>query len=66
LTVIEWNIKTERTVHLMGVEFPLHELVRDQSSRPGYDYTAYIKADEFRRLDNEGVLGMAEMDPDIG
>jgi hypothetical protein len=68
LTVIEWNIKTERTVHLCdGSGISLHELVPGSKVRaPGYDYTAYIKADEFRRLDNEGVLGLAEMDPDIG
>lgn len=67
LTVIEWKMKTGRTIHLCDANgISLHEITPGPKLRaPGFDFTAYVKADGFRNLDQAGVLALSEMDEDV-
>lgn len=67
LTVIEWKIKTDRTVHLCDANgISLHEITPGVKVRaPGFDFTAYVKTEAFRSLDQEGGLALAEMHEDV-
>lgn len=67
LTVIEWKIKTDRTVHLCDANgISLHEIAPGVKVRaPGFDFTAYVKTEGFRNLDQEGALALAEMHEDV-
>jgi hypothetical protein len=67
VVIIEWNIPTERVVHLCdSTGISLHETPAGQQVRaPGFNFTAYIKSDHFRELDKTGILALADMHDDV-
>jgi hypothetical protein len=67
LVIIEWNIPTERVVHLCdSTGISLHETPAGQQVRaPGFNFTAYIKSDHFRELDKSGLLALADLHEDV-
>ena len=67
VSVIEWNIPTERVLHLCDASgITLHETeVGQQVRAPGFNFTVYIKTDHFRELDKENKLLLEELHPDV-
>jgi hypothetical protein len=65
ITVIEWNIKTERHLSLCDAKgITLHDLPTGHQIRaPGFNYTAYIKTDLFKELDKQNQLILGEEHP---
>ena len=67
MAIIEWRAPTDRVLHLCdpnGValsSLPVGQYIR----APGYEFTAYIKSDLFRELDQKNQLDLAEMSPDL-
>jgi hypothetical protein len=68
VTVVEWSIPTERTLHLCdGSGVALHQTsVGSQIRAPGFNFTAYIKSDLLRELDNQNQLVLEDLHPDVG
>lgn len=68
VTVVEWSIPTDRTLHLCdGSGVALHQTsVGSQIRAPGFSFTAYIKSDLLRELDNQNQLVLEELHPDVG
>ncbi len=66
ITIIEWNIKTEREMHLCDADgVSLHVLPAGKVRAPGFNFTAYVKSDHFRELDKNNNLILEELDGDI-
>ena len=66
VTIIEWNIKTDRELHLCDADgVSLHVLPSGKIRAPGFSFTAYVKADHFRELDKNNNLILEELDNDI-
>jgi hypothetical protein len=67
VSIIEWSTPTERAIHLCDAKgISLSTVQAGQQIRaPGYEFTAYIKADHFRELDKDGKLLLDELDPDV-
>lgn len=67
VSVVEWNIPTERVLHLCDANgIALHETqVGQQVRAPGFKFTAYVKSDHFRELDKQNQLVLEEMHPDV-
>lgn len=67
VSVVEWNIPTERTLHLCDASgVALHETLAGQQIRaPGFNFTAYVKSDHFRELDKENKLMLEDLHPDV-
>jgi hypothetical protein len=67
ISIIEWKTPTKRIVHLCdnsGV--CLHETEAGVQIRaPGFHFTAFIKTDHFRKLNQEGLLVVEELSPDV-
>lgn len=64
LTIIEWKNSTERYLYLCDAEgFSLAE-VRPNIHAPGFDFTAYLKSDYLRHLDNQNSL-VEEFNPNL-
>lgn len=65
LTVIEWNQPTERSLYLCDSGgFSLNEIPTGIRA-PGFNFTAYLKSDYIRDLDEEGVLELEELHPGL-
>jgi hypothetical protein len=67
VVVIEWNIQTERVIHLCDSKgVSLHEFSAGQHIRaPGFSFSVYLKSDHFRELDKVNELAIAELHPDV-
>jgi hypothetical protein len=67
VSVVEWNIPTERTLHLCDANgIALHETQAGQQIRaPGFNFTAYVKSDHFRELDKANLLLLDDLHPDV-
>lgn len=66
LVVVEWAIKTDRTIHLCDSDgVSLFEIKAEKIRAPGFHFTAYIKCDHIRELDKTNQLSMSELHPDI-
>ncbi|KQC10450.1 MAG: hypothetical protein APR54_03160 [Candidatus Cloacimonas sp. SDB] len=67
VSIIEWNIPTDRAYHLCDASgISLHELeVPDKIRAPGFNFTVYIKSDYFREMAKSNQLEMGEMHPDV-
>ena len=65
LEVIEWKNPTDRAVYLCNeAGFPLSQAdVRLHA--PGFNFSAYLKSAYISKLSNEGLLGLAEMNPEL-
>lgn len=61
LEVIEWTSATERAVFLCGEEgFPLQRVTPTFHS-PGHQFSAYLKSPYISKLQNEGMIGLVEL-----
>ena len=67
VAVVEWNIPTERTLHLCDANgVALYETQAGQQIRaPGFNFTAYVKSDHIRELDKENKLILEDFHPDV-
>jgi len=62
LEVIEWKTQTERMLYLCSVDgFPLHRVVPGIHA-PGFDFSAYLRSAYVSELNEQGTLGLAELD----
>ena len=65
LTVIEWNQPMERSLYFCDSGgFSLAEIPVGIHA-PGFNFSAYLKSDYIRDLDEEGVLELEELHPGI-
>ena len=67
IRVIEWKTPTKRVLHLCDSSGAcLHEAEAGVQIRaPGFQFSAFIKTDHFRKLDKEGLLVVEELSPDL-
>lgn len=66
LVIVEWAIKTDRTINLCDVDgVSLFEIKAEKIRAPGFHFTAYIKCDHIRELDKTNQLSLSELHPDI-
>src|SRR6185503_11884543 len=66
LTVIHWNVPALRALFLCDEDgFALRELPPGIHAPGQEDFTAYLKADVMRKLDEQGVLDFDELNPDV-
>lgn len=62
LEVVEWKTNTERMLYLCSVDgFPLHRIVPGIHA-PGFDFSAYLRSAYVSELNEQGTLGLAELD----
>ena len=65
LTVVEWNTPGKRGVYLCdGNGFMLHHALPRLYFR-GFSYSAYLKSDYVAELDEQGLLQLEELSPDV-
>lgn len=68
LTIIEWNIETERVINLCsakGISLEEYE-PKHRIKAKGFNFTAYLKSEYFQELENEGLLSLRELEPTVG
>jgi hypothetical protein len=66
LTVIEWKSSVSRSLVLCDESgFPLQETIPGVQA-PGFSFTAYLKSNYLRTLNDENVLTLEAMDSDVG
>lgn len=66
VSVIEWNIPTDRVFHLCDSQgISLSEITGQSIKAPGFNFTAYIKTDYFRELDSANLLGLSDLHQDV-
>ena len=67
LTIIEWNIETDRIISLCtekGISLAEYE-PKSRIKAKGFNFTAYIKSKYFQELENNGLLSLAELEPSV-
>lgn len=66
IRIVEWKTPTERTLHLCDSNGAcLHETQAGVQIRAkGFEFSAFIKTDHFRKLNKEGLLDN-ELSPDV-
>jgi hypothetical protein len=65
LEVIEWKAPTERMLYLCDASgLPLHRIPPGIHA-PAFEFSPYLKSDYISRLNQEGRLDIAEMDPGL-
>lgn len=65
LSIIEWNISTDRSIHLCDEKgISLHQIEAGVRA-PGFNFTAYVKTSHFRELDKDNKLMLDELHPDV-
>ncbi|RCU28266.1 ATP-binding protein [Acinetobacter baumannii] len=68
LTIIEWNIETERVINLCsakGISLEEYE-PKNRIKAKGFNFTAYLKSEYFQELENIGGLSLKELEPTVG
>jgi len=68
LTIIEWNIETERVINLCsakGISLEEYE-PKNRIKAKGFNFTAYLKSEYFQELENTGGLSLRELEPTVG
>jgi hypothetical protein len=64
MTVIEWKAETDRILYLCDYSgFALSE-TKPGIHAPGFDFTAYLKSDYFKELDEQNLL-LEEFNPNL-
>jgi PAS domain-containing protein len=65
LTVIEWTVTTERALFLCdSAGFALAEMPPGIQA-PGFSFTAYLKSEFLRELDEQNALVLEDLHPDL-
>lgn len=68
LTIIEWNIETERVINLCsakGISLEEYE-PKNRIKAKGFNFTAYLKSEYLQELENTGGLSLKELEPTVG
>jgi Histidine kinase-, DNA gyrase B-, and HSP90-like ATPase len=66
VSVIEWNIASERSIHLCDAKgISLYELAGQKIRAPGFNFTVYLKSEFFRDLDSKNQLVLTDLDADV-
>jgi hypothetical protein len=61
--IIEWKTETERMLYLCSEDsFPLHRITPGIHA-PGFNFSAYLKSAYISRLNEQGTLELAALDP---
>ncbi|MDO6646390.1 ATP-binding protein [Acinetobacter guillouiae] len=68
LTIIEWNIETERVINLCSAKgISLNEYEpKNRIKAKGFNFTAYLKSEYFQELENQGALALGVFEPSVG
>ena len=62
LEIVEWKTQTERMLYLCSADgFPLHRILPGIHA-PGFDFSAYLRSAYVSELNEQGALGVAELD----
>jgi hypothetical protein len=65
LQIIEWKSATKRTLYLCSADgFPL-DTAETRFHVPGFAFSAYLRSDYIGRLQEKGLLGLAELDAQL-
>ncbi len=65
LVIVEWKSSVARSLVLCDKSgFPLHEVTPGVQA-PGFNFTAYLKSDYLRTLNDANALQMESLDPDV-
>lgn len=64
MTVIEWKAPTERMLYLCDPHGFALEEVRPGIQAPGFDFTAYLKSDYFKELEEQNTL-VEDLNPNL-
>lgn len=63
LEIVEWKVAAERRLYLCDADgFPLDEMAPGIQA-PGFTFSAYLKSEAFKLLENEHGLGLGDLDP---
>ena len=65
LTIIEWLINAERAIYLCDRDGFTLDKINAGIRAPGFMFTAYLKSDFIRELNEDGLLQMAELSTDL-
>lgn len=67
ITIIEWAAPTKRILHLCDAQgATFHEVEAGPLVKaPGFQFTAYIKADHLKDLHTQGLLIVEELHPEV-
>ena len=66
LTIVEWKNQTERKLYLCDNEgFTYHDIPA-RIHAPGFNFTAYLKTELVRELDEQALLVFEEAHPNLG
>lgn len=65
LTVIEWSTQKPRALMLCGTDGFTMNRVPARIHAPGFSFTAYLKSDFLRKLNDEGFLEVEELHPGL-
>lgn len=65
LTVIEWSTQKQRALMLCGNDGFTLNRVPARIHAPGFSFTAYLKSDFLRRLNDEGFLEVEDLHPGL-
>jgi len=64
MTIIEWKAPTERMLYLCDPHGFALEEVRPGIQAPGFDFTAYLKSDYFKELEEQNTL-VEDLNPNL-
>ena len=65
LVVVEWKLPIERALMLCDRDGFTYESTPPGIQAPGFNFTAYLKADLIRQLHDGGALELGEMNPPL-
>jgi hypothetical protein len=65
LTVIEWSTQKQRALMLCGSDGFTMNRVPARIQAPGFSFTAYLKSDFLRKINDEGFLDVEELHPGL-
>lgn len=65
LDVIEWKIDTERALYFCDASGVAIEERAPGVKEPGFTFTAYLKSDAVRELDEQGAFALDDLHPDV-
>ena len=66
LSVVEWKrLKGTRRLFLCGKDGFTYEDIPPGIHAPGFEFTAYVKSDLIRKMDEEGTLALGDMHEDL-
>jgi len=66
LQIIEWNCATPNEIHLCDENgFPLLPYDNKAKGTSDFSYTAYLQSEHITKLNTQGTLGLADLEPSL-